>query len=339
MGLINQISVLFLLIITGFVIRKKNIVSESFQKELSTLVLHVTLPAFIISSMNFTFSEDVLKDIGMILVISFATYIIALLLSYPITKLLGVSGKKRDIYQYLCIFANVGFMGYPVLELIAGKQAVFYGAIYNLPFNLFVWTIGISIMMRHKNEEEKVEIEVEEEISTEEIASNENAEEEGIEEEVEVVDEVETLKLKVAELEDQYLRVNAEFENMRKRLEKEKMSAVAYSNELFARDMLSIIDALDSASALKESEDIKSEELFEKVKEGIDLTVDQFKKSFEKHGIELVDISGEFDPNFHEAVMQVESEEKNSGEILQVFQKGYKIKDRLLRPAMVSIVK
>jgi len=190
-----------------------------------------------------------------------------------------------------------------------------------------------------KNEEEKVEIEVEEEISTEEIASNENAEEEGIEEEVEVVDEVETLKLKVAELEDQYLRVNAEFENMRKRLEKEKMSAVAYSNELFARDMLSIIDALDSASALKESEDIKSEELFEKVKEGIDLTVDQFKKSFEKHGIELVDISGEFDPNFHEAVMQVESEEKNSGEILQVFQKGYKIKDRLLRPAMVSIVK
>lgn len=156
MGLINQISVLFLLIITGFVIRKKNIVSRSFQKELSTLVLHVTLPAFIISSMNFTFSEEVLKDIGMILVISFATYIIALLLSYPITKLLGVSGKKRDIYQYLCIFANVGFMGYPVLELIAGKQAVFYGAIYNLPFNLFVWTIGISIMMRHKNEEEKV---------------------------------------------------------------------------------------------------------------------------------------------------------------------------------------
>lgn len=117
------------------------------------------------------------------------------------------------------------------------------------------------------------------------------------------------------------------------------MQAVAYANELFARDMLSIIDALDAASALKESDDIKPEELFEKIKEGIDLTVDQFKKSFEKHGIELVDVSGEFDPNIHEAVMQVDSEEKNSGEILQVFQKGYKIKDRVLRPAMVSIVK
>ena len=159
------------------------------------------------------------------------------------------------------------------------------------------------------------------------------------EEEILEVDEIETLKEKVAELEDQYLRANAEFENMRKRLEKEKMSAVSYANELFARDMLSIIDALDSASLLQESEDIKAEELFEKVKEGIDLTVEQFKKSFEKHGIELVHVDGEFDPNFHNAVMQVDSEEKKSGEILQVFQKGYKIKDRVLRPAMVSIVK
>jgi molecular chaperone GrpE len=191
-----------------------------------------------------------------------------------------------------------------------------------------------------KNEEEKIEIQ--EEVSQdEEQTSQEQEVEQEVEQEeiVEEVDEVETLKARVAELEDQYLRVNAEFENMRKRLEKEKMSAVSYANELFARDMLPIIDALDSASALKESEDTKSEELFEKVKEGIDLTVDQFKKSFEKHGIELVDISGEFDPNMHEAVMQVDSEEKNSGEILQVFQKGYKIKDRLLRPAMVSIVK
>jgi len=159
------------------------------------------------------------------------------------------------------------------------------------------------------------------------------------EEEIPEVDEVETLKARVAELEDQYLRANAEFENMRKRLEKEKMSAVAYANELFAGDMLPIIDALDAALLLKESEDIKSEELFEKVKEGIDLTVEQFKKSFEKHGIELVHSDGEFDPNFHNAVMQIDSEDKKSGEILEVFQKGYKIKDRVLRPAMVSIVK
>lgn len=177
---------------------------------------------------------------------------------------------------------------------------------------------------------------VEEEISVEQEEQVEVVDQE---EEIPEVDEVEVLKEKVAELEDQYLRANAEFENMRKRLEKEKMGAVAYANEKFASDMLAIIDALDAASLLKESEDIKPEELFEKVKEGIDLTVEQFKKSFEKHGIEVLDASGEFDPNFHNAVMQVDSEDKESGSILQVFQKGYKIKDRVLRPAMVSIVK
>lgn len=184
----------------------------------------------------------------------------------------------------------------------------------------------------------KEEVEAQDEVLVEK-ETKDKQQESTTEENTEVVDEVAVLKEKVAELEDKYLRANAEFENMRKRLEKEKMSAVAYANEQFAADMLSIIDALDAASLLKESEDVKPEELFEKVKEGIDLTVEQFKKSFEKHGIELVYTDGDFDPNFHNAVMQVESEDKNSGQILQVFQKGYKIKDRVLRPAMVSIAK
>jgi molecular chaperone GrpE len=191
-------------------------------------------------------------------------------------------------------------------------------------------------MSEKERVKEEVDVKNEENETQEETLTDEEV---GIEEEVTKEDEVEVLKAKVVELEDKYLRANAEFENMRKRLEKEKANAVAYANELFARDMLAIIDALDSASAIKESDDVKPEELFNKIKEGIDLTVEQFKKAFEKHGIELIDISGEFDPNIHEAVMQVESENKNSGEILQVFQKGYKIKDRVLRPAMVSIVK
>jgi len=181
-----------------------------------------------------------------------------------------------------------------------------------------------------KKSKKDKEVEIQDEI----LAKEETKAQDTPEKEVEVIDETEILKEKVAELEDKYLRANAEFENMRKRVEKEKMSAVAYANEQFATDMLSIIDALDAASLLKESEDVKPEELFEKVKEGID-----FKKSFEKHGIEPICVEGEFDPNFHNAVMQVESEDKESGSILQVFQKGYKIKDRVLRPAMVSIVK
>jgi molecular chaperone GrpE len=96
---------------------------------------------------------------------------------------------------------------------------------------------------------------------------------------------------------------------------------------------------LEMAILAGSNTEIESGELLSKVKEGLGLTIDQFRKAFEKHGVELVAIDGTFDPNFHEAVMQLESEEKNSGEILQVFQKGYKIKERILRPAMVSIVK
>ncbi len=151
--------------------------------------------------------------------------------------------------------------------------------------------------------------------------------------------EVEQLQSKVAELEDKYLRANADFDNMKRRLEKEKMQAISYAHEVFARDLLPVIDSLEMAILAGNNNEIESAELLNKVKEGLELTIEQFRKAFEKHGVELVDIEGAFDPNFHEAVMQLESDEKQSGEILQVFQKGYKIKDRILRPAMVSIVK
>lgn len=151
--------------------------------------------------------------------------------------------------------------------------------------------------------------------------------------------ELEELQSKVAELEDRYLRANADFDNMKRRLEKEKMQAISYAHEVFARDLLPVIDSLEMAILAGSNIEIESKELLSKVKEGLGLTIEQFRKAFEKHGVELVDIEGTFDPNFHEAVMQLESEEKGSGEILQVFQKGYKIKERILRPAMVSIVK
>jgi molecular chaperone GrpE len=159
------------------------------------------------------------------------------------------------------------------------------------------------------------------------------------EESCEQKSEVELLNEKIAELEDKYLRANADFDNMKRRLEKEKMQAIAYAHEVFARDLLPVIDALEMAILAGNNPEVQSADLLAKVQEGLGLTIEQFKKAFEKHGIELVDSEGGFDPNFHEAVMQVESEEKSSGEILQVFQKGYKIKERILRPAMVSIVK
>ncbi|MDY0237650.1 MAG: nucleotide exchange factor GrpE [Campylobacterales bacterium] len=147
-------------------------------------------------------------------------------------------------------------------------------------------------------------------------------------------EEIAKLEEKIAQLEDRYLRANAEFENFRKRLEKEKMQAISYAHEQFAKDLLPVIDTLEIA--LTSSKDSENSE---KILEGISLTIDQFLKCFQKHGIEAISTDGEFDPNVHDAVMQVESEDHKNGEIVQVLQKGYTIKDRILRPSMVSIAK
>jgi molecular chaperone GrpE len=154
--------------------------------------------------------------------------------------------------------------------------------------------------------------------------------------------EIEKLKAEVASWEDKFLRTHASFENTKKRLEKDKDLAVAYANESFASDILSVIDSLDSALAMINGIDEKNinfDEFIEKIKEGLVLIDDQLHKVLEKHHIKPIDCSGEFDPNLHQAVMQEESSEHESGKIVKVLQKGYTMRDRVLRPAMVSTAK
>jgi len=139
--------------------------------------------------------------------------------------------------------------------------------------------------------------------------------------------------------EDRYLRMHAEFENIKKRMEREKDKSVAYAQEQFARDLLPVMDSLELALASIPTPEEGADEHLQKLKEGVQLTLEQFTKTFEKHHIKVVDIDQGFNPNFHEAVMQVESDEHESGQIVQVLQKGYTYKERLLRPAMVSVAK
>jgi len=175
----------------------------------------------------------------------------------------------------------------------------------------------------------------------EESTENENvevSEEVETDVEVEVTDPISDLELKLKESEEKYLRVHADFENIKKRLEREKYQAIDYASEKFAKDLLSPIDSLEMAMS-SATADLSAEELLEKLKEGINLTIKNFNTAFEKHDISLVESDGHFDPNFHNAIMQVESEDHEEGDIVQVMQKGYKYKERLLRPAMVSICK
>ncbi len=148
------------------------------------------------------------------------------------------------------------------------------------------------------------------------------------------------LQEQLKQSEDKYFRVHADFENIKKRLEKEKYSAIDYASEKFAKDLLAPIDSLEMALAAEEAaKDLGSDELLGKLKEGVELTIKNFYTAFEKHDISIIETDGEFDPNFHNAIMQVDSADHEDGYIVAQLQKGYKFKERLLRPAMVSICK
>ncbi|GAA7414332.1 nucleotide exchange factor GrpE [Helicobacter pylori] len=144
----------------------------------------------------------------------------------------------------------------------------------------------------------------------------------------------EDFELKYQEMHEKYLRVHADFENVKKRLERDKSMALEYAYEKIALDLLPVIDALLGAHRSAAEEDKESA-----LTKGLELTMEKLHEVLARHGIEGIECLEEFDPNFHNAIMQVKSEEKENGKIVQVLQQGYKYKGRVLRPAMVSIAK
>ena len=183
------------------------------------------------------------------------------------------------------------------------------------------------------SEETKEQI-IEEEIKQEETTCDST--EETVEKEESLEEKVARLEQQLKDSEDKYYRVHADFENIKKRLEKEKYQAIDFASEKFAKDLLAPIDSLEMALQSANAQ-LDAGELLNKLKEGIELTIKNFNTTFEKHNISKIETDGEFDPNVHNAVMQVDSENHETGQIVSELQKGYLLKDRLLRPSMVSI--
>ncbi len=170
----------------------------------------------------------------------------------------------------------------------------------------------------------------------ENVNNNENQTDEVAAEAEAVENELDLLQQELAELKDKYARVHADFDNIKKRLEREKYTAVEYANEKFAKDMIPVVDSLEMALQSADA-DAQPQELIEKLKEGIELTLKQFTTALEKHGVTMVSHEEPFDPNIHNAVQSIESEDVESGQIVQTFQRGYKYKERPLREAMVVV--
>ena len=139
---------------------------------------------------------------------------------------------------------------------------------------------------------------------------------------------------KIAELEDKVARTFAEMENQRRRFEKEKEDAFEYGGYSFAKEALNLIDNLDRSKHVLESDDkLKETEALKKTLEHLDIIKKDLISIFEKNNIKPIDsLNKKLDPNFHQAMMEIEDDTKEPGTIIQEIQKGFTIKDRLLRP-------
>ncbi len=145
----------------------------------------------------------------------------------------------------------------------------------------------------------------------------------------------------ILELEDKLARTYAEMENQRRRFEKEKEEAFEYGGFTFAKEALNLIDNLDrSKSTLEKDEDLKNSEALKKILNHFDIINKDIISIFSRNNIKKIDsINKKLDPNLHQAMIEIEDNEKEAGTIIQEIQKGFTFKGRLLRPSLVGVSK
>ena len=146
---------------------------------------------------------------------------------------------------------------------------------------------------------------------------------------------------KIKELEEKLARTLAEMENQRRRFEKEKEDAFEYGGFALAKESLNLIDNFErSKQSLENDEKIKDTDSLKKTLEHLDIVKKDLISIFKKNNIdEIVSINKKLDPNLHQAMMEIEDDQKEPGTIIQEIQKGFMIKDRLLRPSLVAVSK
>ena len=146
---------------------------------------------------------------------------------------------------------------------------------------------------------------------------------------------------KIRELEDKLARTFAEMENQRRRFEKEREEAYEYGGFNFAKEALNLIDNLErSKQILQNDETLKNSDALKKILEHFDIIYKDTLSVFSKNNIKPIDcLNKKLDPNFHQAMMEIDDDQKEPGTIIQEIQKGFTIKDRLLRPSLVGVSK
>ena len=201
-----------------------------------------------------------------------------------------------------------------------------------------------------EKEKEKTEEEINENEESQEVTDskedslddkNSDNNEENIKSEEEDLQDTEEdiLKEEIKTLKEEKIRVLAEMENLRKRFEREKIDSLKYGSVNFARDILSPGDNLERALSVINEEEEQSQSIKNLI-DGLHMVKKELSTALEKHGVKKIDsLNKKFDPNLHQAMMEVENNNLDEGVVVQEIQTGYVMHDRLLRPAMVGVSK
>ena len=192
-----------------------------------------------------------------------------------------------------------------------------------------------------KEENYKTKDENPEKTESKKKESKENLENSEVEKENTTQEVEKTPEEKIIELEDKVARTFAEMENQRRRFEKEKDEAFEYGGFTFAKESLSLIDNLErSKNVLENDESLKNSDALKKILDHFNIIYKDLISIFLKNNIKPIEsLNKKLDPNIHQAMMEIEDDQKEPGTIVQEIQKGFTLKDRLLRPALVAVSK
>ena len=161
MLLLQQMIIMFLLMSVGFVGSKIGMITEETSKRLSAIVVNIANPAMILVS---GISDERMegRELLSLTVVILAIYAVLLLLAYLLPVLLRVDPKSRGVYQAMTVFSNIGFMGYPIIAALYGSSAILYGALYSIPFNILIYTFGVSALRKKEDGAEKKKLSLKE---------------------------------------------------------------------------------------------------------------------------------------------------------------------------------
>ncbi len=146
MVLVQQMTVLFILMGLGFFCGKKGFITDDFAKNISWLVVHVATPALILSAGMNEESTVRGKSLAFGLLVAFLVYLFLIAMSFVILPLVRVPKEDKNVYRVMAIFSNIGFMGLPIISAAYGEEAVLYGALFQFPYNFLMYSYGIAAM-------------------------------------------------------------------------------------------------------------------------------------------------------------------------------------------------